>query len=133
MFQKEYSDAVYTLASMVKIKGTKMDASTHEAMLQPISNAMETEDIIEINTTLSEEKSWLHILPRSTINLSTISGKIELAELRCDNIWHPFQSTNIVNFNIPENYLNCSILVKETSGTLFNRLILLTSISQKII
>ncbi len=117
MFQKEYSDAVYTLASMVKIKGAKMDASTHEAMLQPILNAMDTEEIIEINTTLSKNKSWLHILPRSTINLTTISGKVELAELRCDNIWHPFESTTIVNFNIPESYLNCSILVKGTSGT----------------
>jgi len=117
MFQNEYSDAVYTLASMANIKNSKMDASAHEAMLQPIIDSIETETAIEINTTLSEGKSWLHTLPRSNINLTTISGKVELAELRCDNKWHPFESTEIDNFNIPESYLNCSILIKGKPGT----------------
>jgi len=94
-----------------------MDAPTHEAMLQPILDSIETQDAIEIKTTLSEGKAWLHTLPRSNINLTTITGKVELAELRCDNIWYPFEFTEIDNFNIPESYLNCSILVKGRAGT----------------
>jgi hypothetical protein len=117
MFKKEYSDAVYTLDILANIKGSKMDAVTHDSMLQPMLDFIKNEDVNEINTTLSKGKYWLHTLPRSNINLITIIGKVEFAELRCDNIWHPFESTDILNFKIPESYLNCSILVKGEEGT----------------
>lgn len=117
IFQNEYSDAVSTLDSMANIKGAKMDAATHKTMLREILHPLETEDIIEINTTLSEDKSWLHVVSRSVINLSTTIGKVKLAELRCDNTWHPFKTTEMINFSIPESYLNCSILVQGEAGT----------------
>lgn len=117
VFQNQYSDAVYTLASMANIKNAKMNASTHKEMLQPILDSIKSEDIVEINTTLSKGKSWLHVLPRSSISLTTVSGEIELAELRCDNHWHQFELIKIDKFNIPDNYLNCSILIKGKPGT----------------
>jgi len=117
MFQKEYSDAVYTLSSMKNIKSAKMDDSSYNATLQPILDIFKNDASVEINTTLSEGKAWLHKLPRSNINLTTISGEVKLAELRCDNRWHSFDSPNNVNFKIPKNHLNCSILVKGKAGT----------------
>ncbi len=117
VFQSQYLDAVYTLASMANIKNSRMDTSTHEEMLQPILDSLKTEAIIEINTTLSKGKSWLHIIPRSNITLTTVSGKVELAELRCDNYWHEFELAQIDHFNIPESYQNCAILIKGTPDT----------------
>lgn len=117
MFKNQYSDALYTFQSLKDIKDTTFDKNSQETLLNSILDSIEMKTDIEINTTLSERKSWLHTLPRSNISLTVISGTIEFAQLRCANAWHQFKSFQIKDFNIPNDYLNCSILIKGKSGT----------------
>lgn len=116
-YQHAYSDAVKTLASIEHIKDAKIDADSTKEALKSLVDSIDNNAVNEIKTTLSKGKAWLHTLPRSIISLSTVSGEIELAELRCKNAWHPFESIEVKSFTIPDSYINCSILVKGKAGT----------------
>lgn len=117
IYQHAYSDAVKTLASIEHIKDAKIDTDSSKVALKSLVDSIDNNAVNEIKTTLSKGKAWLHVLPRSTISLSTISGEIELAELRCENAWHAFETIEVKAFTIPDSYLNCSILVKGKAGT----------------
>lgn len=116
-YQQAYSDAVFTLVSMENIEGVNIDIDSSKAMLKSLVDSIDNNTVNEINTTLSKNKAWVHSLPRSTISLSTVSGQVELAQLRCKNAFHSFESVEVIKFTIPDNYLHCSILIKGKAGT----------------
>ena len=69
---------------------------------------------IPVDVTLSRRGTWLHPLVRQSFTFANVEGQVDSLEIRCDNHYEQFEFAIDNQWNIPQSWGACSVLLKGT-------------------
>ena len=120
IFKKSYPEALKTLTRLNNIKEIKLNPESYNIKYDEIISGQESNKIIDTEFIFyGRRSSWLQELSHPVISFESSNLDLSAVELRCRNAVYKFAKSSIEIFQIPDNYINCSILVKAPTGTSF--------------
>ena len=120
IFKKSYPQALKVLARLNNIKERKLSPESFNIKYNEIISGQKNNKTINTEFVMyGRRNSWLQELSHSSISFESSNSDLSIVELRCQNAVYKFAQSSIENFQIPDDYIGCSILVQAPLGTSF--------------
>lgn len=116
-----YGDAMNTFNKLDKMEsdGALTVANHFRPHYEKLDNIIKSKEVMDVKGQISEFSNWSHNLMRSKFVISNVEGNLDKVDIRCRSkqFVYTFEENN--QFQIPESFGKCQLILEGKQGSQF--------------